>query len=56
MTSEHIAGIVRAVLAALGGVLVSRGYIDGESALALTGSGVTIAVAVWSVWSKKSLA
>jgi multisubunit Na+/H+ antiporter MnhF subunit len=56
MTSEELAGILRAVLAALGGVLVTKGYLDNATMLAIVGAIVTIAVAAWSVWQKKSAA
>ena len=54
MTSEQIAGVVRAVVAAVGGYFVGKGMIDGETVATIAGAGATIAAAVWSVWSKKS--
>jgi hypothetical protein len=54
MNVEYIGGIVRAVVSAIGGYLVGKGTIDSETAVALTGAAVTIATAVWSVWSKKA--
>lgn len=53
MNAEQIAGIVRAVVAAGGGYLVGKGFIDEQTAAAVGGAIVTIAVAVWSVISKK---
>jgi hypothetical protein len=46
MTGEQIAGIVRAIVAAVGGYLVGKGLADAETA-------ATIVAAVWSVLSKK---
>jgi hypothetical protein len=53
MTGEQIAGIVRAVVAAVGGYLVGKGFADAETVAAVGGALATIAVAVWSVRSKK---
>ena len=56
MTSEQIAGIVRAIVAALGGSLVAKGVVDSETVLAVSGAVATLAVAAWSVWSKRKSA
>jgi hypothetical protein len=49
LTSDQIAGIVRAVLAAAGG-----GAIFSQDMLtAIAGALVTLGVAAWSVWAKK---
>ena len=53
MTASEVGGIARALASALGGYLVGRGYIDGETATALAGAAVPVAVAVWSVWAKR---
>jgi len=53
MTSTEIGGIVRTLAAAGFGVLVGKGIIDAETAAALAGAVGTIAVAIWSVWSKR---
>lgn len=55
MTGEALAGIVRAVLAALGGYLVGKGVIDNETANNLAGAAVVIVTGVWSVLNKKKL-
>jgi type III secretory pathway component EscV len=52
ITGEQIAGIVRAIVAALGGYLVGQGMIDAETMTAVAGAAATIAAAGWSVWSK----
>jgi RsiW-degrading membrane proteinase PrsW (M82 family) len=54
MNAEYIGGIVRAIVSAIGGYLVGKGTIDSETAVAITGAAVTIATAIWSVWSKKA--
>lgn len=53
MNGEQIGGIVRAVVSAIGGFFVGKGVLDAETATALAGAAATIAVAVWSVLSKK---
>jgi hypothetical protein len=53
MTASEVGGIARALASALGGYLVGRGYIDGETATALAGAAVPVVVAVWSVWAKR---
>ena len=53
MNGEQIAGVVRAIVAALGGFLVAKGVADAETVAAVSGAVATIAVAVWSVLSKK---
>lgn len=52
ITGEQIAGIVRAIVAALGGYLVGQGMVDAETMTAVAGAAATIAAAGWSVWSK----
>jgi hypothetical protein len=53
MTGEQIAGIVRAIVAAVGGYLVGKGLADAETVAAVAGAAATIVAAVWSVLSKK---
>jgi hypothetical protein len=53
MNGEQIAGIVRAVVAAIGGYLVGKGITDAETVAAVAGAAATVAVAVWSVLAKK---
>lgn len=54
MGSDEIGGIVRAILAAVGGILVTKGYIDNATMLAVVGALVTIVTAGWSVYQKKA--
>jgi hypothetical protein len=53
MNAEQIAGIVRAVVAAIGGYLVGKGIADAETVAAVAGAVATIAAAVWSVLAKR---
>lgn len=53
MTQEQVGGIVRALVAAVGGYVVGQGLIDSETMLAVGGAITTLAVAVWSIYSKR---
>ena len=55
MKTEEIAGLVRALVAALGGYLVGQGLLDSESAMTIGGAVTTIAMAVWSIMSKRKV-
>jgi hypothetical protein len=52
MTTEQIWGIVRTILAAAGGWVVAKGYVDNATMQAVLGALGTIFVALWSVLSK----
>lgn len=54
MTKDELYGVARALLAAIGGFGVSRGWIDSETAVALAGALATIVAATWSVKAKRS--
>lgn len=53
MTGEQIWGVVRTILAGVGGYFVSKGVVDGAFVDAIVGGIGTIFVAVWSFVSKK---
>ena len=53
MTHEQVGGIVRAVVAAAGGYFVGQGFIDAQTMMTLGGAVTTLAVAVWSIYSKR---
>jgi len=53
MTAEQFAGIVRAIVAALGGYLVAKGLVDAETVATLAGVAATAGAAIWSFLSKK---
>ena len=54
MTQEQVGGIVRAIVAAAGGYFVGQGLIDAQTMMTLGGAVTTLAVAGWSIWSKRS--
>lgn len=56
MDSSMIGGIVRTVLAAAGGILVTKGYVDDATLQGLIGAIITIGTGVWSIVQKKSAA
>jgi len=53
MNKTEIYGVARALLSAVGGFVVARGWIDSETAVSLAGALATVAAAVWSVRSKR---
>lgn len=53
MNQEQIGGIVRAVVAALGGYLVGQGIVDQATMLTIGGAVATLVVSVWSVYTNK---
>ena len=53
MTAEQIWGIVRTILAAAGGSIVAKGWVDNATIQSVIGALGTIFIAVWSVWAKK---
>lgn len=53
MTGEQIAGVVRAVVAALGGYFVGQGLVDAQTVTAIGGAFATLAAAGWSIYSKR---
>lgn len=53
MTAEQFAGLVRAIVAALGGYLVAKGLVDAETVATLAGVAATAGAAIWSYLSKK---
>jgi len=54
MSTEEIGGIVRALLAAIGGYFVAQGVIDTATVTAIAGAGATLVAAIWSVIAKRS--
>ena len=48
MTTDQITGIIRAVLAALGGFILAKGWVSAETWAWLTGGALTIGPAIWS--------
>ena len=55
ITTEQVGGIVRAIVAAAGGYFVGQGLVDAETMLTVGGAVTTLAVAIWSIYSKKKV-
>ena len=55
ITTEQVGGIVRALVAAAGGYFVGQGLVDAETMMTLGGAVTTLAVAIWSIYSKKKV-
>lgn len=55
MTGEQIAGVIRALTAAIGGYFVGRGMVDADTVAAIGGGLATVATAVWSIWAKQKI-
>lgn len=53
MTADQFAGLVRAIVAALGGYLVAKGLVDAETVATLAGVAATAGAAIWSYLSKR---
>ena len=53
MTADQFAGIVRAIVAAVGGYLVGKGFADAETVATLAGVAATAGAAIWSFLSKR---
>jgi len=56
MTAQEMGGLVRTLLAWLGGVLVSKGLIDNGTAETCIGAITALAIAFWSLRAKKAAA
>jgi hypothetical protein len=54
MTGEQIAGVVRAIVAALGGYFVGQGLVDAETVTTVGGAVATLAAAAWSIYAKRA--
>ena len=53
MNKEQVQGIVRHVLTFIGGILISKGYIDESSLSEVIGASMTLAGVFWSIYLKK---
>ena len=54
MNNDQITGIIRAILAAGGGLLVQRGYVDNQTMTTIIGALITIGAAAWSVHNNRT--
>lgn len=53
MTAEQITGILRAVLAAIGGFVLAKGWVNSENWAWIVGGVTTIAPVVWTWFSNR---
>jgi len=53
MSQDMIMGVIRALLAAIGGGLVSKGYVDEATSNTIIGAVITLGTAAWSIAAKK---
>lgn len=53
MSSDQITGILRAVLAAIGGFILAKGWINAETWAWITGGIVTIGPTIWSWFANR---
>lgn len=54
MNKQEIFGVTRAILAAVGGFAVGKGWMDQETAIGLAGALATVVAAIWSVKAKRA--
>lgn len=53
MSSDQITGIIRAILAAVGGFILAKGWVSAEMWAWLTGGAVTIGPVIWSWFANR---
>jgi hypothetical protein len=56
MTSEQFGGLVRTVIAALGGYAAGQGWFDADTWVAIAGAASVLGAALWSFYTKKKTA
>lgn len=56
MTSDQITGILRSVLAGLGGFILAKGWVTAEMWTWITGGVVTIGPVIWSWFANRPAA
>jgi len=52
-TPQQTQGIIRHTLTFLGGILVTKGYLDEETVTQTSGLISSLIGIIWSIWSKK---
>lgn len=52
MMPDMWAGIIRHLLTFGGGLAVSKGWLDADTATQIVGGAATVIGGIWSVWSK----
>lgn len=53
MTKEQVLGVVRHTLTFVGGILITKGLIDGVVSMEITGAVMGLIGTIWSVVEKK---
>jgi len=53
MNSDQITGIIRAVLAAIGGFIMAKGWVNAETWAWIVGGAATIGPAIWSWFTNR---
>jgi hypothetical protein len=56
MTTDQISGIIRAILAALGGFILAKGWVNAETWAWIVGGITTIGPVIWSWVSNRPAA
>lgn len=51
--SDQLGGIIRAILAAVGGFILAKGWVSAETWAWLTGGVMTIGPAIWSWFTNR---
>lgn len=54
MNSDQVGGIVRAILAAVGGYFVGKGLVDAATMTTVTGGLATAIAGIWSVYTNRA--
>jgi hypothetical protein len=53
MTSDQVTGLIRAILTAIGGFVIGKGWLNAETFTWISGGVLTIGGAVWSLWTNR---
>lgn len=53
MSKEQIFGLIRHGLTALGGVVITKGWMDEQTMVEATGVLMSVIGFIWSFWAKK---
>ena len=54
MNTDQVLGVVRAIMAAIGGLVIGKGYIDAATFTLISGALVTLGTGLWSIYSNRS--
>ena len=56
MSSDQITGIIRSILAALGGFIIAKGWVNAETWAWIVGGAATVGPMIWSWISNRPAA